>query len=116
MTNVVMEAAEAFAGTNAWRRPLDHRVPFPAGVKTPALPTVPTLDGLTDQCTVERWLPVPVTAGLQVEVWFVKTESGEHETVTDVIVGFAGGVAPPLLLPLPPPHPVTSRQSTARAT
>jgi hypothetical protein len=39
-----------------------------------------------------------------VEVWAVRTAEGEHDTATDVIVGFDGGVVP--LLPLPPPQPI----------
>jgi hypothetical protein len=37
-------------------------------VKTPALLTVPILDGLTDQVTELLKLPVPFTVGVQVEV------------------------------------------------
>ena len=77
-------------------------VPAPAGVKTPALLTDPMLTGLTDHVTVELKLPVPLTVGVQADVWLVKIEVGRQVTVTDVIVGVTGGVVPPP----PPPQPV----------
>jgi hypothetical protein len=43
-------------------------VPVFAGVNTPTLLTVPMLVGLTDQLTDVLKIPVPVTAGVQVEV------------------------------------------------
>ena len=43
-------------------------VPVPAGVKTPALLTVPMLAGLTDHVTDELYFPVPLTVGVQVDV------------------------------------------------
>jgi len=43
-------------------------VPAPAGVKTPALLTVPMLAGLTDQVTELLKLPVPVSVAAQVDV------------------------------------------------
>jgi hypothetical protein len=43
-------------------------VPAPAGVKTPALLTVPMLAGTTVQLTAELKFPVPLTTGVQVEV------------------------------------------------
>jgi hypothetical protein len=64
-------------------------VPVPAeeGVNTPTLLTLPMLDGLTDQLTALLKLPVPVTDGVQVDVWFVRMDAGEQATPTDVIVG-----------------------------
>ena len=43
-------------------------VPADAGVKIPALFTLPTLEGLADQLTELLKLPVPVTVGVQVDV------------------------------------------------
>ena len=43
-------------------------VPAPLGVKTPALLTLPMLDGLTDQVTAWLGLPVPVTVAVQDDV------------------------------------------------
>jgi hypothetical protein len=61
-------------------------VPAAVGVKTPALLTVPILDGLTDHVTVVLKFPVPVTVGAQVEVCVVKMDVGEQATTTEVIV------------------------------
>jgi hypothetical protein len=44
------------------------------------------VEGLTDQLTKLLKLPVPVTVGAQVDVWFVWMEAGEQATVTEVIV------------------------------
>ena len=60
-------------------------VPVVAGVKTPALLTVPMLDGLTDQLTELLKVPVPMTVGAQVDVWFVWMDAGEQATETEVI-------------------------------
>jgi len=46
-------------------------VPVELGVNTPPLLTVPMVEGLTDQVTVELKVPVPVTVGVQVEVSLV---------------------------------------------
>jgi hypothetical protein len=62
-------------------------VPVVAGVKTPALLTVPMLVGLTDHVTDALKLPVPVTVGVQVDTCVVRMEVGEQATVTEVIVG-----------------------------
>jgi hypothetical protein len=43
-------------------------VPVDVGVKTPALLTLPMLEGLTDQVTALLKLPVPITVGAQAEV------------------------------------------------
>ena len=43
-------------------------VPADVGVKTPALLTLPMLDGLTDQLMELLKLPVPVTVDVQVDV------------------------------------------------
>jgi hypothetical protein len=43
-------------------------VPAAEGEKTPALLTAPMLDGLTDHVTALLKLPVPVSAGVHVEV------------------------------------------------
>jgi hypothetical protein len=43
-------------------------LPATAGVKTPALLTVPALVGLTDHVTELLKLPVPFTVGVQVAV------------------------------------------------
>jgi hypothetical protein len=48
--------------------PVIVAVPAEAGVKTPALLTLPMLEGLTDQLTALLKLPVPVTDGVQVAV------------------------------------------------
>jgi hypothetical protein len=61
-------------------------VPAAVGVKTPAALTLPMVEGLTDQLTKLLKLPVPVTVGAQVDVWFVWMEAGEQATVTEVIV------------------------------
>ncbi len=45
-------------------------VPVEADVKTPFELTRPIPEGLTDQVTVLLKLPVPLTVGVQVEVWF----------------------------------------------
>ena len=42
-------------------------VPCATGVKTPALLTLPMLDGLTDQVTELLKLPVPLTVCVQVD-------------------------------------------------
>jgi hypothetical protein len=60
--------------------------PAPLGVKTPALLTPPMAEGLTDQLTELLKLPIPVTVGEQVDVWFVWIDEGEQSTVTEVIV------------------------------
>ena len=57
---------------------------------------------------------MPVTAAVQAEVWFVRIDVGEQETVTDVIV--AGGVVmPPPPPPLQPATRVAQRKATRRA-
>ncbi|HEV2487589.1 MAG TPA: hypothetical protein VGT08_18860 [Terracidiphilus sp.] len=61
-------------------------VPVAAGVKTPALLTVPILVGLTDQATDVLKLPVPETLAVQVDVCEDRMEVGEQDTDTDVIV------------------------------
>jgi hypothetical protein len=61
-------------------------VPVAVGVKTSALLTLPILDGLTDQVTALLKFPVPVTVGVQVEVWVVRMDEGEQTTATEVIV------------------------------
>jgi hypothetical protein len=48
--------------------PMMVAVPTYAGVKTPALLTLPLLEGLTDQLTELLKPPVPVTVCTQVEV------------------------------------------------
>jgi hypothetical protein len=60
-------------------------VPAAVGVKTPALFTVPALDGLTDQVTELLKLPVPVTVDVHADVCVVRMELGEQVTETDVI-------------------------------
>jgi hypothetical protein len=86
-------------------------VPAVAEVKTPVVLTVPMLVGLTDQVTEGLKLPVPLTVGTQVDVWFVYSEVGEQFTATDVIVEVAGGVPPP---ELPPPHATSAKHRTMR--
>ena len=72
-------------------------VPDPAGVKTPALLTVPILVGLTDHVTDVLKLPVPVTVGMQEEVCVLRMDVGKQLTVTDVMVG--GTVTVTVVLP-----------------
>ncbi|MGA3371217.1 MAG: hypothetical protein ABSC48_05595 [Terracidiphilus sp.] len=62
-------------------------VPAPAGVKTPALVTVPMLDGLTDHVTAVLKLPVPATVAAQADVCVVRIDAGLQATETEVIVG-----------------------------
>ena len=45
-------------------------IPVAAGVKTPFELTLPIPEGPTDQVTVLLKLPVPLTVGVQVDVWF----------------------------------------------
>jgi hypothetical protein len=66
-------------------------VPADAGLKTPELLTLPKLDCPSDQTTELSKLPVPATVDVQVEVWLVRIEDGEHTTDTEVIV--AGALA-----------------------
>jgi hypothetical protein len=61
-------------------------VPADVGVKTPEMLTLPMLVGLIYHVTEELKLPVPVTVGVQVDVWVVSMEAGEQATVTEVIV------------------------------
>lgn len=61
-------------------------VPVVAGVKTPALLTVPTPDGLTDQLTEFEKLPVPRTVAEHVDVWVAYIEPEEQTTETEVTV------------------------------
>jgi hypothetical protein len=61
-------------------------MPAASGVKTPVLLTAPMFAGLTDHATEALKLPVPVTAGAQVEVCDVEMEAGEQVTATEVIV------------------------------
>lgn len=61
-------------------------VPGLPGVNTPALLTVPAVDGLTDQLTAELKAPVPVTLAVQADVCVVRIALGVHVTVTAEIV------------------------------
>jgi hypothetical protein len=45
---------------------------------------------------------VPVTAAVQLDVWFVRIEDGEQDAVTAAMVGAGAGVFPP-----PPPQPAS---------
>jgi hypothetical protein len=60
----------------------------PAVAGAVKLPFALTVPALADHVTAELKLPVPVTAAVQVAVPFVRTDVGEHETLTDVMVGF----------------------------
>ena len=66
--------------------------PAAAGVKMPALLTVPIVEGLTDHVTDVLKLPVPVTVGVQVTVCVVRMDTGAQTTETKVIVGGAATV------------------------
>jgi hypothetical protein len=59
-------------------------VPAPDGVNTPEELITPSV---ADQLTAELKAPVPVTVGIQADVWAVVIVAGEHATVTDVTVG-----------------------------
>ncbi|HMD99763.1 MAG TPA: hypothetical protein VKM93_20845 [Terriglobia bacterium] len=61
-------------------------VPPAAGVKTPALLTVPILVGPTDHVTEGLKLPVPTTVGVQVDVWVVRMDAGAQATEMEVMV------------------------------
>ena len=52
-------------------------VPTAAGVKTPALLTVPAFDGDADHET-PLLPPAPVTEAVQADVWFGKSELGHN--------------------------------------
>jgi len=60
-------------------------VPGPAGMYAPMLLTVPILAGLTDQLMAWLKFPVPLTNGVQAEVWVVRMEAGAQTTETEVI-------------------------------
>lgn len=53
---------------------------------------------------------------MQVEVWVMRMEEGEQETLTDVIVGIGGGVPPPPVPLLPPPQPANRDERIAMKT
>ena len=57
---------------------------------------------------------MPLTVGVQVEVWLVKMDAGEQLTATAVIVGETGGVLPPPVLP-PPPQPAIAAKTAVAA-
>lgn len=61
-------------------------VPADAGVKTPALVTLPIVEGFTDHATVLLKLPVPVTTDEQVAVWFMRIAAEEQDGVTVAMV------------------------------
>jgi hypothetical protein len=62
-------------------------VPADVGVKAPALLILPMFEGPTDQLTELLKDPVPVTVGVQVDVWVVRMDEGEQLTETEVIIG-----------------------------
>jgi hypothetical protein len=81
----------------------------PAVAGAVKLPFALTVPALADHVTAELKLPVPVTAAVQVAVPFVRTDVGEHETLTDVMVGFWFEDDDP-----PPPQPIMPK--TIRTT
>jgi hypothetical protein len=59
-------------------------VPALVGVNTPVALTDPREEGVTDHVTASLKFPVPVTVGVQDEVWFRRIDEGVQVTETPV--------------------------------